>query len=155
MMKIKQLKDRAEINEHKKLRAAYNQFNKLLIELESKELTNETIAIINEVVDHLNLVLGSDKKLSSTLKSTQNKVIKLIEKEHKIVTKNHYRNTWMAVGMAVFGIPLGVAFGMSLGNMAFLSIGLPIGMTIGMAVGAKMDKKAFDEGRQIDLEIKY
>jgi hypothetical protein len=39
--------------------------------------------------------------------------------------------------------------------MAFLGIGLPVGMVIGMAVGSGMDKKAFEAGRQLDLEIKY
>ena len=68
--------------------------------------------------------------------------------------KKHYRNTWLAVGMAAFGIPLGLAFGATLGNMAFLGIGLPIGMVFGMSVGTNMDKKAFEEGRQLDLEIK-
>jgi len=65
----------------------------------------------------------------------------------------HWNDTWLAVGMAAFGIPLGVAFGASLGNMAFLAIGIPVGMAIGIAVGTGMDKKAFEEGRQIDLEI--
>ncbi|MFC3414076.1 hypothetical protein [Algoriphagus hitonicola] len=74
---------------------------------------------------------------------------------HKIVSKNHYRYTWMSPGMAAFGIPLGVVFGTSLGNMAFLAIGLPIGMAIGISVGSAMDKKASEEGRQINLEITY
>ena len=67
----------------------------------------------------------------------------MIEKELKLVTKHHYRTTWLAVGMAAFGIPFGVAFGASLGNMAFLGIGIPIGMVVGMAIGSNMDKKAF------------
>ena len=99
--------------------------------------------------------MANAKELRKQIKNTQSGIIKLIEKEHKLVTKNHYRNTWLVVGMAVFGIPLGVAFGASLGNMAFLGIGLPIGMAIGSAVGTAMDKKAFEEGRQIDLEIKH
>ena len=57
--------------------------------------------------------------------------------------------------MAAFGIPLGVAFGTSAGNMGLLGVGLPIGMVIGMAVGSDMDKKAFKDGKQLDLEIKY
>jgi hypothetical protein len=61
----------------------------------------------------------------------------------------------MAIGMSAFGIPLGVAFGTSLGNMGLLGIGIPIGMVIGMAIGSGMDKKAFEEGRQLDLEMKY
>ena len=57
--------------------------------------------------------------------------------------------------MSAFGIPIGVAFGSSVGNMGLLAIGMPIGMGIGIAVGAHMDKKAADQGRQLDLEIKY
>ena len=154
-MEIKELKNRPDIDQHKKLYAFYNQFDKLLMELRRKELTNETVNSINDRIARINSVTGSEKELRKQIKNTQSGIIKLIEKEHKLVTKNHYRNTWLAVGMAVFGIPLGVAFGASLGNMAFLGIGLPIGMAIGSAVGTAMDKKAFEEGRQIDLEIKH
>ena len=79
----------------------------------------------------------------------------MIEKELKLVTKNHYRNTWLALGMAAFGIPLGVAFGTSLGNIAFIGIGLPNGLAVGIAVGTGMDKKVFEEGKLMDLEIKH
>ncbi|MFD2597795.1 hypothetical protein ACFSQ3_02435 [Sphingobacterium corticis] len=43
---------------------------------------------------------------------------------------------------------------MSVGNIGLLGIGLPIGMALGLAVRATMDKKAKQEGRQLDLEIK-
>ena len=154
-MKIKELKNRPDIDQHKKLFASYTQFDKLLMELRRKDLPDETINSINDGIDNVNSVLESEKELRKQIKTTLSRIIKLIEKNHKLVTKNHYRNTWLAVGMAVFGIPLGVAFGASLGNMAFLGIGLPIGMVIGIAVGSGMDKKAFEEGRQIDLEIKH
>lgn len=154
-MKIKELKNRPNIDQHKKLYASYSQFNNLLTALRAKELPSETISSMNDGIDRLNAVSGSEKELEKEIKNTQSRIIKLIEKEHKLVTKNYYRNTWLAVGMAAFGIPLGVAFGTSLGNMAFLGIGLPIGMAIGIAVGSGMDKKAFEEGRQIDLEIKH
>lgn len=154
-MKIKELKNRPNIDQHKKLYASYSQFNNLLTALRAKELPSETISSMNDGIDRLNAVSGSEKELEKEIKNTQSRIIKLIEKEHKLVTKNYYRNTWLAVGMAAFGIPLGVAFGTSLGNMAFLGMGLPIGMVIGIAVGSGMDKKAFEEGRQIDLEIKH
>jgi hypothetical protein len=83
------------------------------------------------------------------------RLIKLIEKEVKLVPKNYYRNLWLTLGMAGFGIPIGVAFGASLGNMAFIGVGLPIGLAFGIALGTGMDKKALAEGRQLDLEIKY
>ena len=56
--------------------------------------------------------------------------------------------------MTTFGLPIGAALGLSLGNMAFLGIGLPVGMSIGLGIGASMDKKAFEEGRQLDIELK-
>lgn len=56
--------------------------------------------------------------------------------------------------MTVFGLPIGVAIGMSVGNIGLLGIGLLIGMALGLAVRATMDKKAKQEGRHLDLEIK-
>lgn len=153
-MEIKELKNRPDIGQHQKLFASYSQFEKLLMELRKKELTNETVNSINDGIARVNSITGSEKELRKQINNTQCHIIKLLEKDHKLVTKNHYRNTWLALGMAVFGIPLGVAFGAGIGNMAFLGIGLPIGMAIGIAVGTAMDKKALEEGRQIDLEIK-
>ena len=83
------------------------------------------------------------------------KIIKKLEKEVKLVPKNYYSYLWLAIGIASFGVPIGVAFGAMLGNMAFLGIGLPIGLAIGFLVGYEMDKKAYEEGRQLDVEIKY
>ena len=154
-MEIKEIKNRADIDQHQKLNALYTQFGSLLMELRSKELPNETVVFINDAIDRLNSVEGSEKTLRKEIRSTQSSIINLLAKEHKLVTKNHYRNIWLAVGMAAFGIPLGAAFGVSFGNMAFLGIGMPIGLAIGMAVGTGMDNKAFEEGRQFDLELKY
>jgi len=50
---------------------------------------------------------------------------------------------------------MGVVFGTSLDNMTFLAIGIPMGMVVGIAIGSTMDKKAFEENRQLDLEFKY
>jgi hypothetical protein len=154
-MEIKELKKRPSIEQNKKLISAYAQFDKLLTELKKKELTEEIVKSINNGIDQINSVSESEKQLRKQIRKTQSSILKLIEKELKLVTKNHYRNTWLAVGMAAFGLPLGVAFGASVGNMGLLAIGLPIGMVIGMAVGSGMDKKAFESGRQLDLEIKY
>jgi hypothetical protein len=44
-------------------------------------------------------------------------------------------------------------FGIGLDNMAFLGLGLPIGLAIGAVLGLRMDKKAFEEGRQLDVKI--
>ncbi|WP_127845663.1 hypothetical protein [Psychroflexus aestuariivivens] len=153
-MSINPLKEPGNI-QNKRLTDFYRQFDKLLIELRKKELNTDVVNSINNGIEEINAFSGSEKKLRKKIKTEQSRILKLIEKEHKLVTKNHYRNMWLAIGMAAFGIPLGVAFGASLGNMAFISIGLPIGLAVGIAVGTELDKKAFEKDKQIDLEIKY
>jgi hypothetical protein len=153
-MEIKELKKSLSFDHNKGLVCSYSQFDKLLMELRKRELPQEIVNSINNGIYLINSVSESEKELRKQIKKTQSSILKLIEKEHKLVTKKHYRNTWFTLGMG-FGVPLGVAFGTSLGNMGLIGIGIPIGMVIGMAVGSGMDKKAFEEGRQIDLEIKY
>jgi hypothetical protein len=152
-MKINSLKPRPEISNKPKLQKVYTQFEKLIDELKAIALPEKITVFINASIDELNLI--SHEKLRSQTKKKQSKIITLIEKELKIVPINHYRNTWMAIGMSAFGIPLGVALGASLGNMGFIAIGLPIGMAIGLSVGTSMDKKAQEEGRQLNMEVKF
>ncbi len=154
-MKFSKLNQKPGIDKNIKLEETYLQFEKLLIELRKKELPDGIVVSINKDIEDLNSISCSGNELRKIVRKKQTRIIKSLEKELKLVPKNYYRNFWLAVGMAVFGIPIGAAFGASLGNMAFIGIGLPIGLVIGIAVGTGMDKKAFKEGRQIDLEIKY
>ncbi|MFT4786344.1 MAG: hypothetical protein ACJAZM_003231 [Cyclobacteriaceae bacterium] len=153
-MEIKKLNKRPGIDADKKLGRALIQFEGLLTELRKKDLPDEIAILINDGVEQTNAVSASDNGLSKQIRKAQSGIIRLVEKELKIVTKNHYRNSWLVIGMSAFGIPIGVAFGSSVGNMGFLGLGLPIGMVIGIAVGAGMDKKAFKNGKQLDIEIK-
>jgi len=152
-MQIKELKTRPATDQDDKLRAAYSKFEKLIMELQKRELPEEVASSINKKIDQLNSNSESGKEQIKQIRKTQSSTLKLLEKELKWVPKNHYRNTWLAVGMAAFGIPMGFAFGASMGDMAFSAIGLPVGMVIGIAVGSGMDKKALEEGRQLDLTV--
>lgn len=152
---MKQLIERPRISENVKALNAYLQLGKLLNLLAIKELPEETVELINQEIEQLNAITDDDKYLNRKIKSKENRLIRLIEKKHKIVPINYYKKLWMVLGMSVFGIPMGVAFGLSIGNLGMLGIGLPIGMGIGVAVGTIMDNKAFKEGRQLDIEVKY
>ncbi len=154
-MKIKELARRPSIEQNKKLNSAYTQLNTLLTELKKRDLNEKIVNSINKGIDQINAGSESEKAYRKQIRKTQSSILKSIESELKLVTKNHYRNTWLAIGMAVFGIPLGAAFGASMGNMGLLGIGLPIGMAIGIAVGSGMDKKALETGRQLDFEVKF
>ena len=154
-MNIIELKDRQNLSDDSKLSRIYIQFGELLNQLRKKNLPQNIIVVVNQDIEELNTTSFTGNDFRKLIKQKQTKIIKLLEKELKIVPKNYYRNIWLAVGMSVFGLPIGVAFGVSIGNMGLLAIGLPIGMAIGTLVGSRMDKKAFEENRQLDIEIKY
>jgi hypothetical protein len=153
-MKINKLDRIPGIEENERLVKAFNQLDKVLTELREKQVPDEVISSINNTVDETNNFKGSEKELKKQIRKAQSGIIKLIEKKLKMVPKNHYRNLWLVLGMSAFGLPIGVALGASQGNNGMLGAGLPIGMVIGIAVGTGLDRKAFKEGRQLDLEIK-
>jgi len=152
-MKIKSFKPKIEETNDANLHKATLKFEDLLAQLRKKDLETDLVNNINSEIEYLNTISDSAKVLQRQIKKTQMAIIKLIEKEAKLVVKNFYRNLWLAIGMAVFGIPLGVVFGLGFGNMAFLGIGLPIGLVIGIAVGTHLDNNAKEEGRQLDFEM--
>jgi len=154
-MEINELKKRDGIDSNKKLAELYVQFGKLLSELRKRDLPDEVVQSINTNIDLIDPDSGTEEELRKQLRHTQADILRQIEKELKLVPKNHYRNIWLALGIAAFGVPLGVAFGASLGNMAFIGIGMAMGIPIGLAIGTGLDKKAADEGRQLDVEINH
>jgi len=155
LMNIIRLKERQDISGDIKLNGTYSQFREFLSELEKKQLSQNIVDTINAGVTMLNTSLLSNDAFRKQVKQTQTTILKQVEKELKIVPKNYYRNLWMLLGFTAFGLPIGTVFGLSMGNMGLMSIGLPIGLAIGAAVGSSMDKKALEEGRQLNLELKY
>lgn len=153
-MNIIELKERQNISGNIKLSRICDQLGELLKELKKKEVPHKVIESINQDIEELNSTTLTDNELRRLVKHKQTKIIKLVEKELKITPKNYYRNLWFVLGMSL-GSGIGVAFGISIGNMGLLGIGVPIGMAIGIAVGTAMDKKAFEEGRQLNIEVKY
>jgi hypothetical protein len=153
IMNIKSFKPKIEETEDSNLQEAILKFEDLLTQLRKKELETDLVSNINSEIEYLNTISDSAKVFKRQIKKKQIAIIKLVEEQAKLVVKNHYRNLWLATGMAVFGIPLGVVFGLGFGNMAFLGIGLPIGLVIGIAVGTHLDNKAKEEGRQLDFEM--
>jgi hypothetical protein len=152
-MKFHELNHRPD-DENLKLNEIFSQFRQLLAELENRELPDEIVTSINNDIDEINSITIIGNELQKEIERRLQRIIKLLEKNLKLVPKNYYRNLWMILGIAVFGIPIGVIFGASLDNMAYLAIGLPIGLVIGIGLGAVMDQKALKEGRQLDIEIK-
>ena len=147
---IQELRNRTGF-QNPKLIKSYNKFSNLIAELRERELSESVIDQINQELDLINQD-HDEKTLKKLLFKKQYKIVKLIEKEHKIVPKGYYRNTWLALGMSAFGIPIGVAFGAALDNMAFMAMFMPVGMAIGMVIGAQKDAEAAKKGLQLNFQ---
>lgn len=142
--------ERKDLESQPKLRKKYGGFEELFSELNSRDLPVAVVDKLNKEVGSLNSLASTDKEFPRELRRKKSSILKLLEKELKLVPKHYYRNQWMVLGMTIFGVPMGVVLGTALGNMAFLGIGIPIGMTIGLGVGSGMDEKAKKEGRQLN-----
>jgi len=145
---------RQKIAEDTKMANQYKQLEAILNVLEARNLPQETTDFINQEIERLNAIADADKSFARAIKNTENKILRYVEKKHKIVPQKYYAKLWLVLGMSAFGIPFGVAFGLVMKNMGLLGIGLPIGMGVGAGFGTYLDKKAFNEGRQLDVEIK-
>ncbi|MFD1552050.1 hypothetical protein DNU06_00880 [Putridiphycobacter roseus] len=151
--KLMVLIERPDTIKQPRLHRKYIQLAQILYAIGIKEISIEVSTEINKEIERLNTIKDKDPLLIKEIAKAQQKILKLVLHTYKFVPINHYRNIWLAVGMAAFGIPLGILFGLGLHNMAFFSIGLPIGMVIGMAYGIQMDKKALKEEKQLAVEI--
>ncbi len=152
---MKKLITREKLEENVKAANQYNQLSTLLTAIEAMKLPKETTDFIDQEIDQLNAFSNEDKFFVKAIKEKEKKIIKLLEKNHKIVPKKYYQTLWMVLGMSAFGVPIGVAFGLVMKNMGLLGIGLPIGMGVGIGVGTYLDKKALNEGRQLNVYLKY
>lgn len=152
-MGIIELKHRSSFETDNKASKRIELFVKLIDELKKRELPDAMVSFINDNIDTVNN--AQDIKFLKAIQKAQTAIIGKLEKELKIVPQKYYQKFWMLIGMAAFGLPIGASFGLSLGNMAFMGIGLPIGLAIGLALGSGMDKKAFEENRQLDVEIDF
>lgn len=154
-MNITTLKSRPDLPKETKAGKMHEQFERLLIELKNKQLSDKEIITINENVDAINASTLEGNDFAKLIKTNQIQILKLIQKESKIVPQQYYMTLGTITGMTAIGLPVGVAFGYALGNMGLLGLGLPIGLALGAVIGRSLDKKAFENNKQLGLAIKY
>ncbi len=151
-MEITKLKKRQLVEPNKKLSKEFQKMENLIEALGKKVIPADVLAYINDDIKLVNSFSGTDKELTKFLRKTHSKILKFVEKELKLVAKNHYLTLWMAIGISVFGISMGTVFSAVLGNAAYIGIGIPIGMVLGLVIGTNLDKNAEIEGKQLDLD---
>jgi uncharacterized protein (DUF2344 family) len=101
---MKKLIERQGISENLKASNAYQQLGKLLNALEVKELSTETVDLINNEIEQLNSISVIEKYFVNAIKEKENRIIKLIEKKHKIVPINYYRI--LLIGSVMVATPM-------------------------------------------------
>ncbi|NNJ89609.1 MAG: hypothetical protein HKP53_09415 [Eudoraea sp.] len=126
-------------------------FKKLTDDLKSKELPADIVDKLNERIEILNACYHTDKDFARTLRKCQSSILNTLEKELKMVPKNHYQTQWMGMGMVVFVMPIVIALSAGIDNYGMIGAGIAIGIGIGLAVGMEMDRKAKDQGRQLNF----
>ena|SRR5690606_3593216 len=155
-MTIIKLRGLKNLSSDIKLSQIYDQFDILLKELRKRVLPDSIIQTINNEVEEINTYNSlTTNDLIKLIKKKQTAILRLIEKDLKLVPENYYRTLWLALGMTAFGIPLGVLFGVIIRTPGLFALGIPVGLAIGVTVGTAMDKKAAKENRQLNVEIKY
>jgi len=142
-MTIEQLKDIKGIDENKRLLKAYKRMQALIKALTIREIPEEILKTINVDIQKINNFSGTQVELRKCLRKSYSQTLRLLEKKLGWVTKDHYRNLWMSIGVA-----LGVAFSASFDNNG---MGLIIGIIVGITLGTNLDKKAAQSGKQLDL----
>ncbi len=153
VMLINPLTNKPAIQTNARLDKKIARMERIIDALNQKPIPEATAEFLNAEIEALNAFKGSEKAWVALLLQKQTRMLNRVNKELKYVPRHYYRTLWMSLGMAAFGLPIGVAFGMSLGNIGLLGSGLPIGLAIGVALGSGLDKKAFKEGKQLDLDI--
>lgn len=127
------------------------QLEKLIAALNRRDIPAEVSEEINSRIEALNDFEGTSKAYYKKMKGSKKGIFELLQKKTGLVPEKYYTNYWMPMGMSVFGLPFGAALSGITKNSAFIGIGLPIGLAIGSLYGKKLDKKATEEGKVLDL----
>lgn len=119
--------------------------------LKEKDLPETLIDFINIEITKVNQSEWTPKQAGKKIYYAYDRILNQVMKETKLVPPSHYQSTYMAMGMAVIGVPIGILYGLFMDNLAFLGLGLPIGLVLGMSWGRHLDEKAKKEGRQLEF----
>lgn len=144
-MKISDLKVKVIVPE--KDLVPIKNFQNLIAEINTKELSPEVVHEIEQKIATLNTWEGSARSYLKEVDKTKHKILKILHKELGIVHRNYYSGLWLSLGMACFGLPLGTIIFVVSDNAALMGVGLPIGMMLGIGIGAYLDRRAEEQNK--------
>ena len=148
----------------KKLAKAYARFEQLISEIQHKDLPQELAEKINRETRELNTFEGSSKELRKHIEKAKDRIVVLLKNTLGIVPSGYYKAYWMSMGVFV-GFMIGALIGFLTGDITDMDslidsitdldsvgIGLPLGVLPAYIYGHFADKKAYKEGRELNVE---
>jgi len=124
----------------------YKGFITILTNLESRDLTEKQLLLVEDEIKILNLKSNPENKRRYFSKKL-NIFKEFLKDEFSLITEGYYTSLGMVLGMC-----LGVAVGGSLG-ISSTSTGLALGMLIGMLIGRSKDEEAIKQNRVLKNRI--
>jgi hypothetical protein len=134
-----------KLTTNKRERKVYQEFSTILINLISRDLSQEELLRIESEIRALKLKSNSKNKRRFFIKKL-NMFKQFLNKEFLLISEGYYTSLGMSLGMC-----FGVAIGTSLGASG-TSIGLCLGMLIGLVIGHYKDIQA--EKKNLVLKTK-
>ena len=152
-MTVEKLKRMKGSERNKKLTKAYDKMHRLIEALNKKDIPSKSAITINTDIKTINSFSGTEKELTRVLRKTYSRTLAFLEKELKIVAKNHYLSLGMVFGMLAGTVFSSVSWGFgSMGMGSSTGMEISLGMILGMVVGIYLDKQAEKDGKQLALE---
>ncbi|MDB4335055.1 hypothetical protein OAA06_01715 [bacterium] len=152
-MDIRNLEHRPEFDQEGRLNRKYKRLQKLIVELNKKDLKGQMVALSNSYVDQINRYEGGEEQLLIIVQNSYNRILSFAKEEFDIVYSGYYGGTWGLIGMSAFGFPLGLIGFLITANEVHVLLGMPLGCLLGYLIGHLKDTSAKRYNKQISMSV--
>lgn len=148
-MVLHKLENRTDFNSQK-LSKKFKRFYYLVSELQGHDLSKNTIDLVNQHIDSVNST-QKENALLKQIRSSQSKILKVLERKHGIAPRGYYKKFWAFLGVSVIGIPCGIALWFILDSIEFAPVGWALATLISFRIGRAKDGDVSKFGRQLNF----
>lgn len=124
----------------------YQEFIRILIRLEERDLSASEITAIETELNRLDLNSTTHNK--RYIKKALTQFEKYLMDTFSLTTEGYYTNKGMVLGM-IFGLLFGVVTSSRLDGSMSIALGISLGMFIGLLIGRNLDAKALSSGNAV------
>ena len=123
----------------------YEKYIAVLSDLEKKDLSEEQLSSIEEMLNELKLDADTGNRKKYLQKQFE-KFSNYLKKEFSFIIEGYYTTMGIALGM-LFGMVCGSVFGSLFERSLGISLGISFGLLIGVVVGKYLDSEAEKQNR--------